>query len=529
MVGIFASLKWRLVTSRIRSARGGAKVGLILGWCAGALVLAALAFTLVVLRLHPDAARAVVTTLFTAQLVAWSLTPLIAFGVDETVDPAKFALLPLTTRTLQRGLLVTALIGYLPVANAIVLVGAAIALSTSWSLLPLALVVCSVQLVTCVVASRTLSTAMSNLMSGRRGRDLGVMVGFAVFVLYVALNYTLNSRNGANRLGRGASSVAGGLGWTPPGALAQLPGFVSDGRWVRVVVAALIALLFLGVLWFWWGRVLARSLTTGPSETENAAPRRAGGGVAVGGTVFGTMKLVAARDRLLAWRDPVRRVGVLMIAFLALAYPFLIVRGHGSVYAVAFPALLGATLAGNCYGVDGSALWLHMVAFADRPRARGELWGHSLVAVVPTAGIVLIAACLQAAVRDDWRLLPGALGICVAVLLGGVAMAGYISARLPFAARQSRKSMFANSISGQKGRTTGASLAMFGVGILVGLPSAGLAVAGQLVAPIYGWCGLLVGIVLGLGALAALSGVAARTYLDRSPEILAVVAIGDRS
>ena len=529
MVGIFASLKWRLVTSRIRRARGGAKVGLILGWCAAGLLLAGVVLSLVVLRTYPEVARTVVTTLFTAQLVAWALTPLIAFGVDETVEPAKFALLPLTTQTLQRGLLVTALIGYLPLANAIVLIGAAIALSTTWGLLPLAVAVCAVQLVTCVVASRTLSTALSNLMAGRRGRDLGVMVGFLVFVLYLALNYALNSQSGANRLGRGATALAGGLGWAPSGALAQLPGFVSDGRWIRVLVAAATAALFLGLLWFWWGRVLAQSLTTGPSETENAAPRHAGGGVAIGGTLLGTMKLVAARDRLLAWRDPVRRVGVLMVGFLAVAYPFLVVRGHGSVYAVAFSAMLGASLATNCYGVDGSALWLHMVAFADRARARGELWGHGLVAVVPTAGIVLIAVAAQAAVRDDWPLVPGALGICLAVLLGGVAMAGYISARLPFAARQSRKSMFANSISGQRGRTTGATLAVFGVGILVGLPSTGLAIAGQLVSPIYGWCGLVVGIGLGLGAVAVLSSVAAHIYLDRSPEILAVVAIGDRS
>ena len=60
------------------------------------------------------------------QLVAWMLAPLVAFGVDETVDPTRFALLPIRPPVLQRGLLVASLVGYLPMPNAIVLLGGAI-------------------------------------------------------------------------------------------------------------------------------------------------------------------------------------------------------------------------------------------------------------------------------------------------------------------------------------------------------------------------------------------------------------------
>ena len=44
-------------------------------------------------------------------VLGWLLLPLVFFGVDETLDPARFALLPLTRRTLVTGLLAAALVG----------------------------------------------------------------------------------------------------------------------------------------------------------------------------------------------------------------------------------------------------------------------------------------------------------------------------------------------------------------------------------------------------------------------------------
>ncbi len=112
MVALFASLKWRLVTSRLRRSRR-AVADLDRGRLLVAVlaVLLFIAFGLAQLRRVPDVAPLVVTGCLAAQLLAWALMPLVAFGVDETVDPQRFALLPLRTSTLQRGLLVTALVG----------------------------------------------------------------------------------------------------------------------------------------------------------------------------------------------------------------------------------------------------------------------------------------------------------------------------------------------------------------------------------------------------------------------------------
>lgn len=530
MVGVFAGLKWRLVSSRIRSASGGAKVGMIIGWCGLILLLALVVLGFVVLRTNPSLAHTTVVSLFTVQMVSWVLAPLVAFGVDETVDPAKFALLPLTTATLQRGLLAASLIGYLPAANIVVLLGAAIALSSSWALLPVAVVCCAVQLLLCVVVSRAASASMSGLMSGRRGRDLGMIVGSMLSLLYIGLSFVLNRSAGSSALGHGLTSTGSVLSWGPNGALATIPSAIHQGRWGRTVVAVLTAGIVLALGWWWWFRALAASLTSAPSTTEGSAPAdRTDAGSAVANSLRGVIKLIMERDRVLTWRDPMRRIPWITVAGLAVLWPLLVIRGHGTLFAVAFPALMMSLQAGNQYGVEGTGIWLHMVAFADRMRARGEALGHAIFVLIPGTVIVVGAVFLHAFLRGDLRWVPAALGVCLTLMTGGVAITGYTSARLPFAMRQSRKSMFNSSIPGQKGRTLGSTLASMLGGIVVAIPAIVLAVLALTRSLTFGWVALIVGPVCGVAAIILASSVTATTYLGRTPEILTTVAVGDRS
>ena len=345
MVGIFASLKWRLVTSRLRSAHGSAKLGMIIAFVVTIAFVGFLSVGLATLRTFPEIALPVVTTVFALQLVAWVLAPLIAFGVDETVDPTRFALLPIRPQTLQRGLLVASLIGFLPLLNMILLLGAAIAIGVPWSALPLAVVCAAVQLIICVLLSRAASTSMSALMTSRRGRDLGMAVGFGVFVLYFAFVYVINNPgSNGSAVESGVRSSASLLTWTPPGALAALPQYVASGDYGRAGVAALIGLITLALAWWWWSAALRKSLTTVSSMTEGSAPAghgRESNAVAVG--TGGTLRVVADRDRMLIWRDPMRRMPWLMMAVLTVAYPFIVGRGHGTVFWVAAFALLCGT------------------------------------------------------------------------------------------------------------------------------------------------------------------------------------------
>ncbi len=533
MVALFASLKWRLVTSRLRATKGAARAWTIVGMSVALIVLLFFAVGLGSLRMVPDAAPLAVTGLFVAQLLAWGLMPLVAFGVDETVDPQRFALLPLRPQTLQRGLLVTALVGYLPVANVILMLGAAVGVSTPLALLPVALIAAAIQLVTCVVLSRAAATAMSALMSSRRGRDLGILVGFLLVVAYVGLSALLNGGNGVG-LATGAGRVARVLAWTPPGALAALPYRLAHGEYGAAVVGLAIALVALGLVWWWWGRSLAGRLTSITSETASSSPASAsqltsGSGSAT--SLRGTVVLIARRDALLAWRDPMRRLPWLIVLFMAIFWPLIVFRGgagHLAVFGVVLGSLMAGSQAANAYGVEGSGLWLHLVAYADRTRARGEVLGHAAAALVPGAVAVLIALATVAVVRGDAAQIPAAAGVCFAALLGSCSIAGYLSASLPFAMPQSRKSLFASSVPGQKGRTSGAQLGLLLGGLVSAIPAGVLALLSATVNQAYGWLALAVGLLTGIVMVVVLSGMTARRYLDSGPEILAVVSAGDR-
>ena len=528
MVGVFASLKWRLVTSRLRATRGATRAWLIVGMVVLFLFLGLITFGLASLRMLPDVALPVITTMFAVQLIGWVLTPLVAFGVDETVDPARFALLPLRPQTLQVGLLTSSLIGYFPVANMIVLLGAAVALGVPWSVLPIAVLCAAAQLLLCVVLSRAASTSMSGLMASRRGRDLGMAVGLLIFLLYMGFVAVINNPGDGNALQGGTEAVASVLQWTPPGALATLPNLVATGQWAHAGLAAVIALAALGLAWWWWSVALARSLTTVPSTTAGSSPAGDSHDTAVGVGVRGTMQVVAGRDRVLLWRDPMRRMPCLMLAVLTVVWPFLVVRGQGAVFAVTLGAIFCGAQAGNQYGVEGSGLWLHLQTITDRTRARGEVLGHAITAVLPGTVVILVAIAVQAVARDDYPNVPAALGVCFGAMLGAVSAACYLSAALPYAQPQSRKSLFASSVPGQKGRTAAASLGLIGGGLAVALPAVAAVVLSLTVDPAWGWLALVLGPLAGVIALVIASRMTANRYLENSTEIFAVVSAGDR-
>ena len=496
-----------------------------------AIVVGFLAFGVGTLRLVPEYATPILISLFALQLVGWMLTPLLAFGVDETVDPARFALLPIRPQTLQVGLLMTSVIGLFPLANFVVLIGAAVALGVPWSVLPVALVCVVLQLLICVVLSRAASTSMSALMSSRRGRDLGMALGLVIFLAYMAFVTLINNsgRRTAGRCSPGSSGAASVLQWTPPGALAALPGSgrrrrVGFGRVVRGDRAGrsctgLVVVVGGATAQPGHRAVNDRRIIAGRPRARRHLDRGGRGRDRAGGGRPGPGAGVAGSHAPHALADADRAHG-------GLAVPG--GRGKGAVFAVAFGAVFCGAQAGNQYGVEGSGLWLHLQTITDRVRARGEVVGHAITALIPGTVVVLVAIAILAVVRDDYDKFPAAIGVCLAALMGSTAAASYLSARVPYAQPQSRKSLFASSVPGQKGRTLIASLGLIGGGVLVALPGRRGAVLSMTVAPVWGWVALVLGLVCGALALWIAARMTANRFLDQATEIFAVVSAGDR-
>jgi ABC-2 type transport system permease protein len=523
MVALFVSLKWRLLTSRLRSGSATKRTLTIIGLVLAGAVAVFVAVGIAQLHRVPDTALVAAELLLLTQLLAWMLSPLLAFGVDETVDPQRFALLPLRRGTMIAGLTAAATIGWLPAVNLILLMGFAVALAPTAAVLPVAVVCMLLQFLMCIVGSRAASTSLADLMSTRRGRDLGMLVGFAVFVLYFGANALLSQISQSQGFWNSLSTASVVLGWTPPGALARIPGLIANGDWGTAGALVLLAVGAIVLGYWWWRAALRRSLESGTSVSESSAPA----GNSTMGAAGGVASVVARRDRVLVWRDPMRRLPWLMIAVFMIGMPFIWVRGHGALFTVAFGAVLAGTQTGNQFGVDGSGMWLHMVAIGDRARASAEIVGHLLVAVIPGALLVLVAVPLQAILRGDVALIPMGLAVCWAALLGGAALASLLSAAKPYAMPQSRSSMFASSAPQHKARAFGVSMGVLFGGAAVALPAAAFIFL-ALDDPWWGWVAMVVGVGVAAGVLVLLVRRAGTIYFEQAPEIFAEVRMGDR-
>jgi len=206
VVALLVRLKLTLLRNSLRRSVWRT-VGLIVGLVYGLGAVAGVLAGLVALRWASKTLTADVTVLaFSSLTIGWVLMSLLVFGVDETVDPARFALLPVRAGELLPGLLVTALIGVPGLATVLIGLGLVITWARSLPLLLAALLAVPPGVVTCVLLARVATAAFAAVLSSRRFRDLAV-VGFLLLTVVLAL--------ASNLLGRFAETGRTGIGPGP--------------------------------------------------------------------------------------------------------------------------------------------------------------------------------------------------------------------------------------------------------------------------------------------------------------------------
>ncbi len=442
LVATFAGLKVRLLRNRARSTRNGTlqlAVSVLAG-AFGVLALAPAAYG--ILRTsNPTVAGNVAVIGATVLVVGWAVLPLLTFGSDETVDPAKLVLFPLRGRQLMAGMAVASLIGPAPIAaTAVVAAGGLGYRRGPAGAFVLPVVVLLVLLA--VTAARTLSTLLAAALTSRRGRDLSIVLG-AVFLLALqGIRFVDTSAFS----GEVADRVAGFLRWLPPGMLARALDDAGGGRTGLAVVELLPAAATVAVLALLWGRALDRSMTDGgQGETAPGARRDPTEPLPL---LFRRLPFlranpwgaVAAKELRYANRDPRRKVAVVNAILLGTALPiFFAVRSGG----IRPDSVMVATLAGymvvlqslNQFGFDRGALWIDVVA---GDVARDELIGKNLATGTVVAFPLLVVAVSLAAAGGGWAYLPAALLITVAGMGAGLAVANVASVRYPVRLPESR-------------------------------------------------------------------------------------------
>jgi len=214
-----------------------------------------------------------------AVILAWTLFPLLFFGVDETIDPARFNLLPLPRRTLIRGMLAAAFVGVPAVATLFGTSGFVVAAALRFGALPAVVAAVGVVagLVMGVVASRAVTSAFATMLRSRRMRDLAavlIAVGASLIGPLQWLGVAVLATGSVSR----AMGVARVISWTPLGAPYVLPFDVATGQWGAFAVRAVITAGTIAALLWWWSSTLESAMigTTSTGTGRAVRSRRSG-------------------------------------------------------------------------------------------------------------------------------------------------------------------------------------------------------------------------------------------------------------
>ena len=528
MARLLVRLKLRLLANTLQ--RGGAPaVGLVLSALV-ALAAGAWGFWLLSTVETEEFWAHLVVICYAAIFIGWLLLPALTFAADETLDPRRFALLPITPRRLVGGLLVSGAVGPGPVAT---LVGASGAVLGAWRLsgavgpVALAALATVLLLAVSVAWSRAVLTVASRLLGSRRGRDLiavlGIVVAAGIWLVATTAEELVVPGDVDAEAAPDLAGPAGAARWLPGGLAGAV---IADGARGRPGIA-LLALLgvvawLLAGLGSWvaalrWTRGRAAAAGGPPPRRSDLYPR------GLGWLPRTRTTAVAARFLRGLTRDARVRTQALLHLFLVVPVLALAVGGGAlqapwspmlAVLVVVPFGLLGA----NQLGLDGPALWLHEVSGA-RPAA--DLLGRCLGLALGALPVAVLAAVGLAAVNDAWAHVPAAVVAAVAALAVVLGVATMAAVVLPAPVPEEPDNVFGSSEAGQGCVGTSMMLVTLVVQmvlllpVLIGLrvaagPGSGLAVAG---------------VALGYGALvlAGTTTLAAMILRSRGPELLAAV------
>ncbi|MGW4499295.1 ABC transporter permease [Micromonospora sp. NPDC004336] len=540
----FVRLKLRVMGNNFRGQ--GWRVALFVAGVVGGLWFAGTGFFLFAAPGLADGGRyALMVAAFGGGLtvLGWLLLPLVFFGVDETLDPARFALLPLPRRTLVTGLFAAAFVSVPTISVLLALCGLVVTAGAlgGWAAATVAALGVAAGLLLCVAAARAVTSAFATALRSRRVRDLAAVL-LAVLAALIGplqlLGVAALSDTDWDRL----DGVAEVVGWTPFGAPWTAGIDVAEGRpWAApvkllITVAAIVALLA------WWSRSLESAMVGAASSGPARAQRAATGGAvaqlfprAVGWAPRTRFGALVAREARYWWRDARRRANLITVAVVGLFVPVMVnLGGSGftvdsaegftvspdsspllSSVSMLFVGLLAAVTLANQFGFDGSAYAANVVAgVPGQQELRARMAAFSIY-VLPMLAVISVVV---AVVIGE----PGWIGLMAGTLFAtygaGLAVNCFVSVLGAYSLPETSNPFALNS---------GAGIAKSFLTLLAMLATAVAAVpmvvAAALLDDAWLWLALPLGAAYGLGA-ALLGAYLAGDVLDRRmPELLATV------
>lgn len=500
-------------------------VGLIFACLYGLSILGISLVGLAVLgTANPELIGTVVTLAGAALILGWLIIPVLASGLDMTLEPARFVTFAIPEKSMLVGLALASFIGIPGIITLIVSVGTAVAWWQSPAIALVAVPCGILAALTCILASRAITAASTSLASSRRFKDVSGILLVIPLILMGPIIGTISAgmRNFSEFLPVLGATVA----WTPLGAIWAVPADLASGHWGSAGAKFLIALATMAVLAWIWKTSLARALVT-PAFAGSL--KRTGGKLGFFARFPGTPTGAVAARSLTYWiRDPRYSASLVIAPLLPLIFVFvagqngdLATMGNVVGFAASFAAFMVAWSISSDISYDNTAFALHL---ATGVSGRADRTGRVIAAGLLALSLGVVYASVGAALADNWSSWPAMIGLVLVAAGAGLGLASVFSSRftmnVPLPGESPLKSKPGNNFFSAL-----IQLAGFAGAAILTVPVVALVVIGAVVnQPVFSWLALAGGIVLGCAYLLLGIRLGAAQYERRAPELLQAVS-----
>lgn len=409
MVGHFVRLKTRLLANRLRTQTVLGVVGFVLIWVAAVVAGALGGLGVATLSRLTDEPGPVLMIVYTAFFVGWAVIPAMVSALDETLDPRRFELLPISPSRLVAGLLTAGAVGPGGLGTLLALTLGTAGSYSDWKLAPMILLAVVVELALCLVVARFVTSVFANLLASRRAREV-VTLAFGLVIGAIAFLPTWFNEESGFRFEITITSLDdfAALMWFPPGALGSSLEVAAEGRLVAGLGLLFYGLAVAGVILWAWARSVRRMLETAPTSGRSGRRRNGTDRVLRLVPAWAPVRrgppagMLAKELRYLARDNRVRAqllgslTGLIAIVFVAqreqLSTPYAPYLAAG----LAFFFVVGTLM--NQFGYEGGSFWGYVVSPApliDVVKGKNLSWG------LLAGTVTLVAATILSLVNRD--------------------------------------------------------------------------------------------------------------------------------
>lgn len=378
-----------------------------------------------------EVAQAVAVLVGSALVLGALIAPAVV-GVEDQLDPRRFAVFGLEPRPLAGALLLGAFVSVPSLALLAIACSVAVRWTERGAPAFVAWLFCLLGFVTAVIASR-LSMAVSALvLHERRSREMTSLLVVAVIVIVVPVVVFFSSLEWDGVVPVQLGEAVAALTYTPLGAAWAVPGLVlGNGGATHVALSIGIAVLSLAALIFAWFALVA-FISRRIERPIDAGDRGGLGWFAITpGTPGGA---IAARSLVYWLRDRRYLVNIVIVPVAAVlaALPLMVAGVPGPIAAlipVPIMALLLGWMPHNDIAYDSTAIWLHIVSGV---RGIADRVGRLIPIILVAIPLLAVGIAISVALHGRWAVLPAVVGVTVCLFFCGLGLSSVFSVLSPY-------------------------------------------------------------------------------------------------